>query len=127
MENADLVKVPPMQVRLATVQVDGEVTGADAFNMDHFGGVLPNVGDHFLLIRSVDDYETVTVQKRYFTTEVPTRSIYWTLVVKVAEACSQFTQVVGNALAVSEYLEAAKRGRPMPEVVAKRRKTNRRG
>ena len=127
MESAELVKVPPMQVRVATVQVDGEVTGADVFNMGHFGGVLPNVGDHFLLIRTADDYETVTVQKRYFTTEAPTRSIYWGLIVKVAEACSQFTQVATNALAVTDYLEASKQGRPMPEVAAKRRKTNRRG
>ncbi|SDG83535.1 hypothetical protein [Bosea robiniae] len=127
MESAELVKVSPMQVRVATVQVDGEVAGADAFNMDHFGGILPNVGDQFLLIRSPDDYDTVTVQRRYFTTEAATRSIYWTLVVKVAEACSQFTQVATNALAVTDYLEAAKQGGPVPEVVAKRRKTNRVG
>lgn len=124
MANVEMIKIPPMQVRVGKVLVDGEVVGADVYTMDHFGGVLPNVGDHFMLVRTADDYETVSVQRRYFVTEAASRSIYWLLVVKAAEACSQFTQVATNALAVSDYQEASREGRSLREVTAKLRKAN---
>ncbi|CAM5183747.1 putative protein OS=Bosea thiooxidans OX=53254 GN=SAMN05660750_04073 PE=4 SV=1 [Bosea thiooxidans] len=125
MKNVEAIAVPPMQIRIGKVMPDGEVVGSDVYTMDHFGGILPNVGDQFILIRTTDDYETASVQRRYFVTEAATRSIYWLLIVKAAEACSQFTQVATNALAVSDYLEAAREGRPIQEVAAKRRKANR--
>lgn len=124
MKNVEAIAVPPMQIRIGKVMPDGEVVGPDAYAIGHFGGILPNVGDHFLLIRTSDDYDTVAVQRRYFVTEAASHRICWTLIVKKAEACSQFTQVAIHALAVSDYQQAAGEGRSMREVTAKLRRVN---
>ncbi len=110
-----------ISVRLVTAHHGGIVTGADVFNLAHFGGVLPNVGDVFLKIRSEDDYDTGVAQRRYNITE-PDLTVHWTLAMRSAPPSPEFTGIVRNALAVSDYLRATEAKRPMKEVVALLRK-----
>lgn len=112
-----------ISVRLVTAHHGGIVTGADVFNLAHFGGILPNVGDVILKIRSEDDYDTGVAQRRYNITE-PDLTVHWTLALRSAPLSPEFTGIVRNALAVSDYLRAAQEGRPMKEVVALLRKCN---
>jgi hypothetical protein len=35
-----------VRVRLVTAHHGGIVTGSEVFSLEHFGGVLPNVGDN---------------------------------------------------------------------------------
>lgn len=112
-----------ISVRLVTAHHGGVVTGADIFSLAHFGGMLPNVGDTFLRIRTEDDYDAKVVQRRYHVTQ-PDQRVHWTLPLRDAPPSPEFTGIVKNALAVSEYLQAAKDGRPMKEVVALLRNCN---
>lgn len=112
-----------VRVRLVTAHHGGIVTGADVFNLEHFGGVLPNVGDTFLWIRSEDDYDAKVVQRRYRVTH-PDHRMHWTLPLRDAPPAPELTGIVRNALAVSGCLQAVAEGRPMKEVVALLRKCN---
>lgn len=112
-----------ISVRLVTAHHGGIVTGSDVFNLAHFGGILANVGDTFLWIRTEDDYDAKVVQRRYCVTQ-PDHSMHWTLPMRDAPPNPEFSGIVRNALAVSEYLRAAQGGRPMREVVALLRKCN---
>lgn len=113
----------PIQVRVVTARPGGAVVGSDVLSLAHFGGILPNVGDVFKLIRTADDYDSKVVQRRYFITE-PDHHVYWTLVTRKADAAPEFTRVVRNALAVSDYRRALHAKRPMKEMAAKLRKIN---
>jgi hypothetical protein len=121
--NVPIVTDQSISVRLVTAHHGGVVTGADVFNLAHFGGVLPNVGDTFLWIRNEDDYDSKVVQRRYCVTQ-PDHSMHWTLPMRDAPPNPEFTGIVRNALAVSDYLRAAREGRPVKEVVALLRKCN---
>lgn len=119
----DPIAEPSVRVRLVTAHHGGLVTGSDVFSLNHFGGVLPIVGDTFLRIRTADDYDTQVVQRRYFITG-PDHRVFWTLPMRDAPAAPELTGIVANALAVSDYLGAVEAGRPMRDVVARLRKCN---
>ena len=121
--NKEMLIDHSISVRLVTAHHGGIVTGADVFSLQHFGGILPNVGDVFLKIRSADDYDAGVAQRRYHVTQ-PDQRVHWTLPLRDAPPSPEFTGIVKNALAVSEYLQAAKDGRPMKEIVALLRNCN---
>lgn len=106
-----------ISVRLVTAHPGGIVTGTDVYNLAHFGGILPNVGDVFLHIRTEDDYDTGVTQRRYHVTHSDLH-VHWTLAMRSAPPSPEFTGIVRNALAVSNYLRATEAKRPMKEIVA---------
>lgn len=119
----DPIAEASVRVRLVTAHYGGVVTGADVFSLEHFGGVLPIVGDTFVRIRTADDYDVGVVQRRYFITQ-PDQRVHWSLAMRDAPPAPALTGIVANALAVSDYLRAVEARRPMREVVVKLRKCN---
>ncbi|MGO4735530.1 hypothetical protein AB4099_03230 [Bosea sp. 2KB_26] len=111
----------PMQVRIATVLPGGAVVGDDVLTLDYFGGCCR--GRTTAYVRSSDEYQFKVVQKRHFFREA-NGLCYWNLVVRNADPSHHLTTVTDHALALTDLRRAIRAGRPMKEIIAKRRKVN---
>ncbi|WP_069877146.1 hypothetical protein [Bosea sp. BIWAKO-01] len=119
----DMLVAEPMQVRIATVLPGGAIVGDDVLTLDYFGGVLPAENDHLAYVSSPDDYQYKVVQKRHFFREA-SGLCYWNLVVRNADPSHHLSTVTDHALALSDLRRAIRAGRPMKEIIAKRRRVN---
>lgn len=105
-------------VRIATLNSDGSLTGADAVSIKHLGGTVPNVGDVLGTVWGENDYNFQVVQRRYFLNEYKGDS-YWLLVVRDAGAAPTFDAVSTNVLLVTDLERAFEDRKPEKETIAR--------
>lgn len=110
-------KVMP-EIRLVTLQEDGELTGCWSLNMQDVGWNVPAVGDRLFKTHDVGDYESRVVTHRLWVDEGFGPN-YWLLVLKHEDESPLLTSIANHTMLVTDLDRASAAGDPDENVIAR--------